>query len=453
MWRVLIVLGLAACSSDAPEPPVVRSPTVVSLTFDDTFEDNLQAVTMAEASGMRATFYVNSGRIGRPGFLSRDQLLAMQAAGHEIGGHTVSHQNLIRIDRDEARRQICNDRLELLELGFVVTSFAYPFSAYDAETRQIVADCGYNSGRVVGGIGGIASTVPCEACPITAPFVPRDPYRIPTNDSVFEETTLAMMKAYVEQAEENGGGWTPFVFHHVCDDCNPLAVSPATLEAFLRWLAPRAAHGTTVATIDEMVTGPVRPGVLGPPPDPELDPHNLLVNGSFERDGDGDGEPDCWQHSGTGENEAIFTLNGEAADGVVAQRIELTSWSSGVRRVVTEQDLGACAPLIDPALAYVVRARYIASTPPRFSVYYRTTRGTWTFFEESPPLPTSASYVPASYAIPPLPIDAETLSVGLTIGEVGSITMDAFSLTDPTVKSDDRVSDEATPGSVSETPE
>src|SRR5689334_23031838 len=35
------------------------------------------------------------------------------------------------------------------------------------------------------------------------------------------------------------------VFHHVCDGCNELnAVTPATLQAFLEWLAPRSRYAS-----------------------------------------------------------------------------------------------------------------------------------------------------------------------------------------------------------------
>ena len=54
--------------------------TVVSLTFDDTVDNQYAVRELLDAHGMRATFYVNSGRIGEPKFMSLDQLLTLQRA-------------------------------------------------------------------------------------------------------------------------------------------------------------------------------------------------------------------------------------------------------------------------------------------------------------------------------------------------------------------------------------
>jgi hypothetical protein len=57
--------------------------------------------------------------------------------------------------------------------------------------------------------------------------------------------------------------------------------------------------------------------------------------------------------------------------------------------------------------------------------------GTWSYVAQSPRLPTSASYVEGSYVTPPRPASATAISIGLSLYEVGSITMDAFELVDP----------------------
>src|SRR5689334_17208883 len=131
VFRALPVLMLlSAC--DAPtlgeRSAAVSGTTIVSLTFDDTFSDNFQVGALTEARGMRATFYVNSGRLGASGSMTRDQLRALEDAGHEIAGHTVSHANLATLDEAEMRRQVCTDRIALLDAGFRITSFAFPFS-------------------------------------------------------------------------------------------------------------------------------------------------------------------------------------------------------------------------------------------------------------------------------------------------------------------------------------
>jgi peptidoglycan/xylan/chitin deacetylase (PgdA/CDA1 family) len=428
----LIVAALTACVD--PSSPVAESTqeavsgsTVISLTFDDTFADNFQVGALAEARGMRATFFVNSGRIGQTGSLSLNQLLALQQAGHEIGGHTITHARLADVPTDDARRQVCDDRSSLLEGGFRVTSFAYPFSSQNASVRQIAADCGYNSARLV---GGLVMPTSCNGCPYANPMPPVDPFGVRTNDSVDATTTLDLKKLYVTQAEQHGGGWVPMVFHHVCDGCDSLAISPATLATFLDWLAARSAQGTVVATVDQVMGGAVKPAVAGPLPPPQPSATNMLQNASLETDSNGDQVPDCWQRGGSGTNTGTYTLSSTAYDGTRAQRIDVTSFTSGARRLVSLQDAGTCAPAITPGHRYTVSASYIANSQPLFSIYYRNTSGSWVWFAQSPRLPTSSSYVIGSYTTPALPADATAISVGLSLVGVGSLTMDAYTLVD-----------------------
>lgn len=401
-WLVAVVLGGCTAIDIGSVEQEVAGTAVVSLTFDDTFADQQLAVDMLDARGMRGTFYVNSGRVNSSSFLTRSQLLGWQSTGHEIGGHTIGHLNLPMLEPDEARRQVCNDRVALLGMGFAVTSFAYPFGASDAVTEQIAEDCNYNSAR---GVGDADNPIP-----------PLDPYNLHTPPSVKPDTTLEDLQGYVIAAEPEGL-WVPLVFHHICDGCSTIGVSPATLAAFLDWLA---ASGNQVLTVDEVMGGVVQPPV----------PVNLASNPSLELDAEGDAVPDCWQRGGTGTSTATYTLTNNAHHGVVAQRIDVTSVGPGAaRRLVTRQDTGTCAPVALPGHTYRTTAFYIANAQPRFTAYYRAS-GTWTFWAQSPFLPASAGYVSATYTTPPLPANANAISVGLSLYSVGSITMDDFNLVD-----------------------
>ena len=81
---------------------------------------------------MRGTYFVNSGFLGAPGFMDVENLHALVADGNEIGGHTVTLADLSVVVGDEAARQVCTDRSNLMDLGFNVASFAYPFAAVNA---------------------------------------------------------------------------------------------------------------------------------------------------------------------------------------------------------------------------------------------------------------------------------------------------------------------------------
>lgn len=396
---------------------------IVSLNFDDCLASQLQAAAMLEARGMRGTFFVNSARLDMSGRLTLTQLRALRDAGHEIGGHTLSHPHLTSLTADEQRREICSDRVALLNAGFRVTSFAYPFGDKNSVTRQIVIDCNYNSARESGGLrtpGGSTSNPYGESVP------PADAFAIRTHGSVQDTTSLDTLKAWVLNAENSGGGWIPIVFHHICAPCDPpqqYAISPANLAAFLDWLAPRVSRGTTVALMDTVIGGALKPPVPWPS-------SQLFQNPSLEADSNGDGVPDCWQRGGFGTNTFTWTRTSDAQSGSWAQQVRITSYSSGDRKLISLQDSGTCAPAAVTGHRYRISAWYKSTTSVRFKAYYRDSTGAWDYWTQGPLLPAASSYTRAEWTTPGAPSAARRLSLGMSLDRVGTLTVDNFALTD-----------------------
>ncbi len=244
--------GPADDPSAAPTPATPR--TIVSLTFDDGVDSQLHAAALLEERGMRGTFYVVSGLLGRPGHLTLAQVRRLQASGHEIGGHTVDHVVLPRVDRAEKVRQVCDDRRWLRERGLRVRSFAYPYARVDDETARVVAECGYDSARGLGGLRSPRGQGSCTGCPPAESTTPPDPFRTRTVEAVSAAWTQADLQRAVTQAEATGG-WTQLTIHRVCAeaDCQR-DLTPALLEEFLAWLEPRArTHGTVVRPVGDVV--------------------------------------------------------------------------------------------------------------------------------------------------------------------------------------------------------
>ena len=252
---VIFAVSTATPGTAAPAtgPAVVAAPTVVTLQFDDGNADQYATLAVLSAYGLRATFYVTSGWIGTSGHLTWPQLNDLAAAGNEIGGHTLTHARLTQLQPAAARQEVCGDRVALFGHGFAPVSFAYPYGSHDDAAEQIVADCGYNSGRAVSGVDGrrtFAETIP-----------PADAYatRIPV--AVKSGTSLAAVQGYVTGAETHGGGWVQILIHHVCDHCNTYSMTLSNVTALIQWLAARSATGTVVRTTAEVIGGPVQPPV------------------------------------------------------------------------------------------------------------------------------------------------------------------------------------------------
>ena len=238
-----------------PTPAAAAASTVVTIGFDDSTADQFAALPILRAHEMTATFFVNSGSIGDPEHLSWAQLHTLFNAGNEIAGHTLHHTNLAPLTDAEARQEVCTDRNNLLAEGFSPTSFAYPFGSFDSGTELVVGDCGYNSGR---GVSGISKTGPfAETIP------PLDPYATRTPPNPKKSTKLSTLQQHVLNAEANGGGWVQFVFHRLCEQCGPYAITPAKLTAFLDFLQGEVAGGRVVVqTTAQVIGGPVQAPVV-----------------------------------------------------------------------------------------------------------------------------------------------------------------------------------------------
>jgi peptidoglycan/xylan/chitin deacetylase (PgdA/CDA1 family) len=257
----LLTIGLAGVVLVAPITASAQSQTVVSVTFDDGWANQYETVSTLAAHGMKGTYYVNTGRTGTSGFLSWDQLVALDAAGHEVTGHTLDHVDLVAAAATEVRRQVCDDRQNLVARGFVATSFAYPFGEYNATVKSIVQECGYASGRGAFGLRNITSTT--DTRPFASRIPPPDRYAILTPCCIRSDVTLTQLQNYIIGAENNGGGWVPLVLHRICENCggdSPApSMTPATFQALVDWLAQRSGRGTVVRTVAQVMSGDAQP--------------------------------------------------------------------------------------------------------------------------------------------------------------------------------------------------
>lgn len=137
----------------------------VAITFDDGYEDNyLQAYPVLKKYAAKATLYLvvdrfdrdwstskkahhDSGELMHEPKLSDAQVEEMLASGLvELGGHTMTHANLIKLDREARLGEIVAAR-ETLQKRFAqdVSSFAYPFGIYDEQDVSICANAGFLS--------------------------------------------------------------------------------------------------------------------------------------------------------------------------------------------------------------------------------------------------------------------------------------------------------------------
>ncbi len=151
---------------------------------------------------------------------------------------------------------------------------------------------------------------------------------------------------------------------------------------------------------------------------------NLFQNPSLETATNN--VPNCWLLGGFGTNSFTWTRTSDAHTGSWGEKLALTSYTSGDRKLTSVQDTGTCAPAAVPGRTYTVTAWYKSNVTARFFAYYRS-GGTWKYWATAS-FPASSSWAQASWATPAVPSDATHLSVGMGLSTVGSVTMDDFGL-------------------------
>jgi len=250
--------GVGDGASATDLPPASLTPgfgeLVVSLTFDDTYDDHYDFVRPV-LDGIPATFYVNSPRLGLAGYMTESNVMALARAGHEIGSHTLHHLHLATLSAADQRTEMCTDRAALLARGFSVTTMAYPFGDENESAHAVAASCPFAGARDVGGLrnsdplaggkgycGTAASSTAkadVEQIPPVAPFLIR------TRASIHTLCTVDDLRHMIENAADDHKElalerrrWLVFNFHDFCDDCSGDSdtVPKSVFVAFISWL-------------------------------------------------------------------------------------------------------------------------------------------------------------------------------------------------------------------------
>ena len=107
----------------------------VLLTFDDASAGQYStALPVLRRHDFVATFFVMTVVLGKPGWLTRGQVRALDKAGMTIGSHTWDHKPVPEYGPEDWSTQVDEPVRELEEIvGHRIRLFAYPFGLWEAE--------------------------------------------------------------------------------------------------------------------------------------------------------------------------------------------------------------------------------------------------------------------------------------------------------------------------------
>ena len=420
----VVCLADQTCTEGACIPAALGpAPRVIlSFTADDTYAEQFTFMApLLEAHGMRATMMVNAGRIGLPGtlYLSDEQVAELQAVGHEIGSHGLTHQHLVTTQNlpDRIAREVCDSRVDLLARGFHIRTFAYPFGEVDGLAQSWAANCGYTTGRLVGNLHDL---VWFETIPPTKMIALR------ASSSVSSANTLEDAEGYVLNAEGHADGiepaWLIMNFHRFCPGaaCNPgLAWDTDLFARFVEWVAQRKSLGTVVRTISQVAPGTLQPPVASNTP--------LVLNGDLESYLQGpSAAPDCWTYGHSGDNTATWTrVPGRTGYG---QQLLVSQYASGTNTLLLSRgltqtpDYKSCGIPIKPGRHYQLSCWYRSDVPVAFTLYKNDdlddTVSQWMTTEASPASPAAWAKRTFGLTVPDGIVKYNTLFYGPHVSSV-----------------------------------
>jgi peptidoglycan/xylan/chitin deacetylase (PgdA/CDA1 family) len=130
----------------------------VMLTFDDTDEEQFSiAKGEMDKYGFKGVYFIMTISIGRPNYMTREQIKQLSDEGHVIASHTWDHHRVDRLKNENTIEyrgvkkvvnewdfQLTNPKTQLEELtGKPVEYFAYPFGIWSKEAIPEIEKRGY----------------------------------------------------------------------------------------------------------------------------------------------------------------------------------------------------------------------------------------------------------------------------------------------------------------------
>ncbi len=163
----------SVCAHQLSKPSELPPKTVV-ITFDDGYANNFKAFEELLTRNMLASWFVVTNDIGKLSswsdtdaasakLLETAQLLEMQAAGMEIGSHTLSHCRLTQASNKQIEIELLQSRRYLSELlDHSITSLAYPYGLYNSSILSATKLAGYQVAFTTNSGFGFVNNNPLE---------------------------------------------------------------------------------------------------------------------------------------------------------------------------------------------------------------------------------------------------------------------------------------------------
>jgi peptidoglycan/xylan/chitin deacetylase (PgdA/CDA1 family) len=142
---------------------------LVTTSWDDGHQLDTKMAAFLADHGFRGTFYVSprSREIPPERRISEPSLIDL-SCHFEVGCHTLTHPHLTRLSAAEAAGEITDGKRAVEDvIGRTVSSFCYPYGAYDRSHVEMVRAAGFRVGRSTRRFSVAASPDPLQMATTT----------------------------------------------------------------------------------------------------------------------------------------------------------------------------------------------------------------------------------------------------------------------------------------------
>ena len=138
------VLGLEEAAERMQQTPSALRHAAV-ITFDDGYEETASvAWPLLKRFGFPATVFVTPAEVGRPGFATWEQIVAMARDGMTIGSHTMHHRYLPLVSEDRLPEELVDSKRVIEErIGRSVRLLSYPVGGFTPQVQAMARQAGY----------------------------------------------------------------------------------------------------------------------------------------------------------------------------------------------------------------------------------------------------------------------------------------------------------------------
>lgn len=222
-----IVRGVGTVRFSAPSMQTFPAqPGLVTFQFDDGYASAYtEAYTRLRDAAYAGSLALVSSWVGRPGFVSAEQVRAMSRAGWDVLSHTRTHADLVemlsRAGEVAVREEVTLSAHELSQAtGLPIYHFASPFGSQNGVTQRIVS-AEYDSQRDF----------------FSAYNYPGVPPNVVHVTKVVRSTSTAEIVAALNAAQQ--GAWALFVLHDINMSPGEYDCTPRQFEELVALVAGR----------------------------------------------------------------------------------------------------------------------------------------------------------------------------------------------------------------------